>query len=280
MLSAYNSILAMVRARASSERSQTSEFSLFPSLPPELRIKIWQLALPSRIIEASLRHDGEIWRCHISKSKPANLSCQQVPSLFSVNAESRGVCLSSYIHVLPNFYIHRSLDVLYISWQQSLPVSTNGPDSDPITIQHESDSVPIQGRPFSQLHTVAMTLGRNTEYSDTKSDSTRFGALISCLRDFGTPKKLLLCLVGPNIPNLFSDVTGFSVSSGKNVILLDWPNKAEEHMGSSVRGHVMEALEAESSANPGFEIPAIDERLRYITVSNSSRHTPTRLAIR
>ncbi|KAH7321506.1 hypothetical protein BKA65DRAFT_555863 [Rhexocercosporidium sp. MPI-PUGE-AT-0058] len=261
MLSAYNSILANVRGKLpfqGGSQATGAQFFLFSSLPPELRIKIWSFALPSRIIEASLKYDEESWRCHVSRSSLNHPSCLQVSTLFSVNVESREVCLSSYIRFC-GIYIHRSLDVLYISWQQSQPGST---------IQHRSDSVPMEGQPLSQLHTVAISLGRNNEYDDN-----RFGALVSCLRNFGTPRRLLLlCLVGPNLPNLFSDITGFSISSGKNVVLLDWPNKVEEHMGQSVTKHVMEALEAEKANTPGFKIPNVDGRLRYITVSNPSRH--------
>lgn len=37
-----------------SHESELTSFHLFSSLPPELRRKIWHLALPSRLIEASL----------------------------------------------------------------------------------------------------------------------------------------------------------------------------------------------------------------------------------
>ncbi|KAH7393162.1 hypothetical protein BKA64DRAFT_675440 [Cadophora sp. MPI-SDFR-AT-0126] len=265
MLKAYNSILASVRGKASSKNRSVrqsqlagpTEFHLFAHLPPELRRLIWNFALPSRIIEASLKYAEHSWRCHIANSRLEGLDSRQISTLFSVNSESRSVCLESYISFC-GVYLHRRLDVLYISWQQSQPAAT---------IQHRSSSIPIEGQPLSQLHTVAITLMRNNEYDDN-----RFGALVDCLRTFGTPRKLLLCLIGPNLPNLFSDITGFSISSGKNVVLLDWPNRVEEHMGQSVIGHVVEALEAEKSINPGFEVPAVDGRLRYITVSNPSRH--------
>ncbi|PVH85451.1 hypothetical protein DL98DRAFT_650879 [Cadophora sp. DSE1049] len=265
MLKAYNSILASVRGKVSSKNASLrqaqltgpTEFHLFADLPPELRRLIWNFALPARIIEASLKYAENSWRCHIANSRLDSLDSRQISTLFSVNSESRAVCLESYISFC-GVYLHRSLDVLYLSWQQSQPGAT---------IQHRSSSIPIEGQPLSQLHTVAITLMRNNEYDDN-----RFGALIDCLRTFGTPRKLLLCLIGPNLPNLFSDITGFSISSGKNVVLLDWPNRVEEHMGQSVIGHVVEALEAEKSINPGFEIPVVDGRLRYITVSNPSRH--------
>merc|ERR1712098_105722 len=265
MLKAYNSILASVRGKASfnrgllhqSQLKGPTEFHLFADLPPELRRLIWTFALPSRIIEASLKYAETSWRCHISGSRLDSLDSRQIYTLFSVNSESRAVCLESYISFC-GVYVHRRLDVLYLSWQQSQPGAT---------IQHRSSSLPIEGQPFNQLHTVAITLMRNSEYDDN-----RFGALVDCLRTFGTPRQLLLCLIGPNLPNLFSDITGFSISSGKNVVLLDWPNKVEEHMGESVIGHVMAALEAEQTTNPDFKIPIVDGRLRYITVSNPSRH--------
>merc|ERR1711939_483227 len=142
MLKAYNSILASVRGKASfnrgllhqSQLKGPTEFHLFADLPPELRRLIWTSALPSRIIEASLKYAETSWRCHISGSRLDSLDSRQIYTLFSVNSESRAVCLESYISFC-GVYVHRRLDVLYLSWQQSQPGAT---------IQHRSSSLPIE----------------------------------------------------------------------------------------------------------------------------------------
>lgn len=92
----------------------------------------------------------------------------------------------------------------------------------------------------------------------------RFWAFVSCLRQLGSSQEVLLCLVGPKLPSLFSTTTGFSISNGNMVVLLDWANKVEENMSQEVRSHVMRALEAEEAAAPGFIIPALSKRLYYI----------------
>ena len=84
------------------------------------------------------------------------------------------------------------------------------------------------------------------------------------MRHLGGPQEILLCLVGPKLPSLFSTTTGFSISNGNMVVLLNWANKVEENMSQDVRSHVMRALEAEEAAAPGFSIPELSKRLYYI----------------
>lgn len=149
-------------------------------------------------------------------------------------------------------FIHPTLDLLYISWHWSDP---NVPA--PAGIQPKF--VLIDGKPFDKLHTVAMTLARNNKYGEG-----RFGAFVSCLRALGTPQELLLCLVGPRLPSLHSTKTGLSISNGNRVVLLDWPNKVEEHMGDTVCRDVIEALEAQQAITPDFKVPKVDKRLHYM----------------
>ena len=60
MLGVYNYLSTRLLRRESSQggvkssQPELARFSLFSSLPPELRRKIWHLALPTRLIEASL----------------------------------------------------------------------------------------------------------------------------------------------------------------------------------------------------------------------------------
>ncbi len=103
-----------------------------------------------------------------------------------------------------------------------------------------------------------MTIGRSSRSQE------RFGSFVSCLHHLGSPEEVFLCLVGPKLPSLFSTTTGFSISNGNMVVLLDWANKVEENMSEEVRSHVMRALEAEEAAAPGFSIPVLSKRLYYI----------------
>jgi hypothetical protein len=64
-------------------------FTLFPKLPPELRIKVWGFALPEpRVVEI----DG--WR--IDKWPYISKRSRKAPSLLQVNAESRSLAMISY----------------------------------------------------------------------------------------------------------------------------------------------------------------------------------------
>jgi hypothetical protein len=181
----------------------------------------------------------------VSPSKPGKENRRQLPVLFAVNVESREFCLEQYVP-FANTYVHPKLDLLYISW---LNADLTNP---------RPKFLAIQGQPLSKFHTIALTIQRSTRSHE------RFGAFVSCLRHLGTPKEIQLCLVGPKLPSLFSTTTGFSMSNGNLVVLLDWANKVEENMSQEVRSHVMRALEAEEAAAPGFGIPALSTRLYYI----------------
>jgi len=101
-------------------------------------------------------------------------------------------------------------------------------------------------------------MGRNNDFG------SRFGAFANCLRQLGTPQEVLLCLVGPRLPSLYSNTSGFSISNGNKVVLLDWQNKVEEDMSQEARAHVMRALEEEQATEPSFKIPDVSKRLYYM----------------
>jgi len=228
-----------------SHESELTSFHLFSSLPSELRRKIWHLALPSRLIEASLDFQNEEWGCCYTPPESGTEDRRQLPVLFAVNIESREFCLEQYVP-FANAYIHPKLDLLYISWQNS-DLSFPRPRF-----------YPIQDHALSRFHKVAMTIQPNNRSQE------RFGSLISILRHFGSPQEVLLCLVGPKRPSLFSTTKGFSISNGNMVVLLDWANKAEESISQEVQSHVLRALEAEKITAPGFSIPVLSERLYYL----------------
>ncbi len=103
-----------------------------------------------------------------------------------------------------------------------------------------------------------MTAGRNTKIPG------RFGALVSCLRALGSPKEILISLVGPKISSLPSTKVGFSISNGNRVVLLDWSHKVDLDMIGHIRSHVMDAMNEEETRAPGFGIPEVSDRLYYI----------------
>jgi len=181
----------------------------------------------------------------MSQPKPGKGDRRQLPVLFAVNIESREFCLEQYVP-FANAYIHPKLDLLYISWL----------NADLVTPRPKF--YPIQDQPLFKFHSIAMTIQRSSRSQE------RFGAFVSCLRQLGTPQEIRLCLVGPKLPSLFSTTTGFSISNGNMVVLLDWANKVEENMSQEVRSHVIRTLEAEQAAAPGFSIPALSTRLYYI----------------
>jgi len=188
----------------------------------------------------------EAWSCAYIVAKPGMQDRRHLPELFSVCVESREFCLEQYVP-FANAYIHPTLDILYVSWYWLLP----NPEMMP-------KFYPLQNQPFTKMHTVAISIGRNNNFA------SRFGAFVNCLRQLGAPEEVLLCLVGPRLPSLFSNTAGFSISNGNKVVLLDWQNKVEEDMSQEVGAHVMRALEEEKATDPSFNIPEVSKRLYYI----------------
>jgi hypothetical protein len=66
MFGLYNYISTKLLGKESSHEDTSNQpkapyltsFDLFPSLPPELRRKIWEFALPERLVEATLDFYG------------------------------------------------------------------------------------------------------------------------------------------------------------------------------------------------------------------------------
>ena len=148
-----------------------------------------------------------------------------------------------------NTFLHPTLDFLYISWQwqQASVLSAE-----------RTKFYPIRGKPLSKFHKVAMTMGRNDKAYG------RFGAFVSCLRSLGTPDDVLLALHVPNIPPFSTRMTGFSVSCGHRVVLLDWPKVVEDDYTRQLRSSILRALQEETAANPSFKIPEISISPQYI----------------
>jgi hypothetical protein len=168
-----------------------------------------------------------------------------MPELFTVNAESRELCLEQYIP-FAHSYIHPKLDLLYISWNINKTTSR---------------FCPIIGMPLSHFQEVAITLDRNPKWAG------RFDMLINCLRDLGTPAELFLCLSGSNRGDMVEKERGTSISDGGTFLLLDWPKQVPEdftnELTARLRDSVLTALGAEITTESTFNSPKISRTVYY-----------------
>jgi hypothetical protein len=103
-----------------------TEFTLFPKLPKELRIKVWQLAAcEPRIIEICqpqdakyITHGTEDNEWATSNSAPF-YSPTALPVILRINQESRVIALENYLLSFPNsshpaqIYYNPAVDILY-----------------------------------------------------------------------------------------------------------------------------------------------------------------------
>ncbi|KAI0877260.1 hypothetical protein GGS24DRAFT_447843 [Hypoxylon argillaceum] len=89
--------------------SSLTLFTLFPLLPPELRIQIWRLSCHRRVVEVS--YDPEEDRCTTTAAVPAVLqACHESRSeALRVYQKSFGTMSHE-----PRIYFYREMDTLYI----------------------------------------------------------------------------------------------------------------------------------------------------------------------
>lgn len=91
----------------------TSTFTCFPRLPAELRIEIFQLALPIRILTVRTIPAP----CPHPFGRPAFAAIDPQPALLSVNRESREEALKTYVVLhdpySPRFYFNSQRDTLF-----------------------------------------------------------------------------------------------------------------------------------------------------------------------
>lgn len=184
--------------------------------------------------------------------------------LFSVNVESRELCLEQYV-IFANTYIHSTLDILFISWHHAIRRSTSS----------RATFTPIEGRPLERFHNVVVTAAQNRQFDQ------RFGALIECFKSLGSPREITLGLDGPKLPKLFSDIRGFSTATGYQVIVLTWLSDKEvsapEEPGQdqakpkpkTLSEEVVDAMRVErermeKEGAPDFNFPKIKERALFI----------------
>lgn len=120
-------------------------FTLFPSLPPELRIRVWELSIEPRIVREG---------CHFHGMRRAAKSPHQLPPpIFRVNWESRAVALKEYEPFMGTF-LHLRLDTLSI---QGLYFDYLGPDM--VALNDLGQRLSAQPKmtlrsPFHQVHVI------------------------------------------------------------------------------------------------------------------------------
>ena len=94
-----------------------SVFHLFPMLPMEMRLKIYENTFEARIlqlgVDAGVPFPPELELLGASRGPPKQLH-MNLPSLFAVCKESRDMCKFIFVAFGPTF-IHPKLDTLYIS---------------------------------------------------------------------------------------------------------------------------------------------------------------------
>ncbi|KUJ20123.1 uncharacterized protein LY89DRAFT_731354 [Mollisia scopiformis] len=220
-----------------------TSFHIFPHLPTELRRKIWEYAMPERIIEAKLHREGDSWY-YRSTTPDRRLDARKMPNLFSVNVESREICAEQYV-LFANHFIHPTLDILYITWLL---------DSRP---RHVTE---ITCRPLGKFQNVVISAGQNRLFR------TRFGAMIECIKSLGSPPEISLGLDGPKFPQMLSNMRGYSTATGHQVILLTWNTNTAHNptYEKTLEGGVTDAFRLEEKATRDLRLPKINERMLYI----------------
>jgi hypothetical protein len=175
------------------ERPDDSSFTLFPKLPPEIRLNIWRHALlVPRIVEIDF---NENW-FYRSRTLPPLLSC---------NHESRIECLKAYStcnHVIPQ-WIRFDWDTLYL---KQLDFSTHysfvKPELEYFSIQRwePQEGVEISdesdkwiGRPghFEKVHALAVNREVLTQTNDDYE---------CIIRHFFPHLELLIVLIDDGVP--------------------------------------------------------------------------------
>ena len=128
-------------------------FHLFPRLPTELRLEIWRLCLPRRVLELDYQRDDLLFGAKLPCAKNTALTHTniRIPALSRVNREARGVALKSWqpfpellsdspeiadwaseIRPAPRVDNHRT-QFVHLNWAPAQDVDADWPaDGDPL----------------------------------------------------------------------------------------------------------------------------------------------------
>lgn len=169
-----------------------------------------------------------------------------MPALFSVNVESRELCLEQYVLFAVN-YIHPVLDTLFISWHHELS---------------HTFCKKIEGKPLDKFENVIISAAQNRRFPG------RFDCIMECIKDVGSPAAIALGFDGPKLPRMLTNVRGYSTATGHQVILLDWvtdPSIQEDlQPRKTMQEEVTDAFRIHEQAVPGLKLPKIKEHLAYV----------------
>jgi hypothetical protein len=168
---------------------EPTAFHSFSLLPAELRLKIWRLSFPERIVELALDEASPLLMkpqqdASIRHPRPrveyADMPIKDAtPSLFSVCHESRAICLAEYVSC-GSTYLHPRLDTLYIN---ARAYGALGNQLRKLGRWKRSDKYPI-----GMLDKIAIEL----QLPLSAPRYWAFVALSRVMHIFGSPKSLLL----------------------------------------------------------------------------------------
>ena len=111
-----------------------TQFTLFPNLPKELRIRVWQLAAREpRVVEICWVREAQdrfrgIWDEFTPPNPPVFYSPTPIPFVLHINRESRGIALENYALSFPQesrpaqIYYSPSVDILYFPGWSSIHI--------------------------------------------------------------------------------------------------------------------------------------------------------------
>jgi hypothetical protein len=188
---------------------------------------------------------GGAWH-YFSKTPAEKLDARKMPTLFSVNVESRELCLEQYV-LFANNYIHPVLDTLFISWHHG---------------RSHTSCRKIEGKPLDKFENVIYSAGQNRQFPG------RFECMIECIKDVGSPVAISLGFDGPKLPRMFTNVRGYSTATGQQVILLNWVTdpiiREDLQPRTTMQEEVTDAFRIHEQAVPGLKLPKIKEHLAYV----------------
>jgi hypothetical protein len=152
------------------DRGPLQEFTLFPQLPTELRIKIWKMSILPRIV---LRHQRDTQTNHRS----AVLFTPCIPPLLQASQEARQIGLENYQVVnarrwnldgntnkrLGPIYFHPELDTLLCAVWDGQRLSPVGSKALPQRILKQARHLVITELGFQEIIVDSRTLPTKTE---------------------------------------------------------------------------------------------------------------------
>lgn len=177
---------------------------------------------------------------------------RHIPSIFSVNTESRSYCLEQYIP-FAGTYIHPTLDTLLFSSE----------DENRFWLQLPS-FYHITDHPAEKLKAVAIEV----EYDKPDTD---FSGHLHWIRGLGCPQELIICLVrsrGNNSDLLefyrhFYGTTRVTGLDDNRSRLVQWPSRIDQELVQQIRPQLIRALEEEKTSRQDFRIPIVCEKLYF-----------------